>query len=60
MNLHRVQLFAYAFNERGLAAYRKSGFVEEGRRRQAIFREGAYHDVVLMGALRDEWLARFG
>jgi len=60
MNLHRVQLFTYEFNERAIAAYLKSGFVEEGRRRRAIFREGAYHDVVLMAALRDEWLPRFG
>jgi len=60
MNLHRVQLFTYDFNERARAAYRKSGFVEEGRRRQAIFREGAYHDVVIMSALRDEWLPAFG
>jgi RimJ/RimL family protein N-acetyltransferase len=59
MNLHRVQLFTYAFNERAIAAYVKSGFAEEGRRRQAIFRGGAYHDVVVMAALRAEWLAKF-
>jgi RimJ/RimL family protein N-acetyltransferase len=60
MNLNRVQLDTYAFNERAIAAYRKSGFVEEGRRRQARWSEGAYHDVILMSALRDEWLASFG
>jgi RimJ/RimL family protein N-acetyltransferase len=60
MNLNRVQLDTYAFNERALAAYRKSGFVEEGRRRQATFREGTYHDVVVMSALRHEWLPSFG
>ena len=59
MNLHRVRLDTYAFNERAIAAYLKSGFVEEGRMRQARFSGGAYHDVVVMGALRDEWLATF-
>jgi len=60
MNLHRVRLDTYAFNERAIAAYLKSGFAEEGRLRQARYSGGAYHDVVVMGALRDEWLARFG
>jgi len=54
MNMNRVQLHVFAFNERAQAAYRKAGFVEEGRRREAIFTEGAYHDTVVMSALRDE------
>ena len=60
MNLNRVQLDTYEFNDRAIAAYVKCGFVEEARRRQARWSEGAYHDVVVMGALRDEWLASFG
>ncbi len=55
MNLNRVELFVYAFNERARAAYRKCGFVEEGRRRQALYRQGAYHDFVVMAVLREEW-----
>jgi RimJ/RimL family protein N-acetyltransferase len=55
MNLNRVELTVYAFNERGQAAYKKAGFVEEGRRREAIYTEGAYHDIVVMSVLRDEW-----
>ena len=34
MNLNRVMLHVYAFNERAQTAYRKAGFVEEGRMRQ--------------------------
>ena len=55
MNLNRVELFVYSFNERAQAAYRKCGFVEEGRRRQALYRKGAYHDFIVMAVLRDEW-----
>ncbi len=55
MNLHRIQLEVLAFNERGQAAYRKCGFAEEGRRRDAWYGDGAYHDVVIMGVLRSEF-----
>ena len=55
MNMQRVELTVYDFNERGQAAYRKVGFVEEGRRREAIYTEGSYHDLIVMSVLRDEW-----
>jgi RimJ/RimL family protein N-acetyltransferase len=58
MNLNRVELFVYDFNARAQAAYRKCGFIEEGRRRQALYRAGAYHDLVVMSVLRAEWEAR--
>ena len=51
MNLHRIELTTMAFNERALAAYRKAGFREEGRRRDAVFHDGGYHDEVLMSVL---------
>lgn len=55
LNLHRIQLEAFGFNERAIATYRKAGFREEGRRRDSIYRNGAYHDEVLMSILRHEW-----
>jgi RimJ/RimL family protein N-acetyltransferase len=55
MNLNRVELDVFAFNERAIAAYRKCGFIEEGRRRQALYQEGVYHDVLVMGVLREEF-----
>jgi RimJ/RimL family protein N-acetyltransferase len=55
MNMNRVELTVYDFNERGQAAYKKAGFVEEGRRRQALYTEAAYHDIVVMSVLKDEW-----
>src|SRR5256885_3889053 len=55
MNLNRIQLTVYSFNERAQAAYRKAGFVEEGRLRQAMYREGVYHDILVMGLLRHEF-----
>lgn len=60
MNLHRIHLRVYDYNTRGQRSYTRIGFVEEGRLRQAHFRHGTWHDVVLMGILADEFFARHG
>jgi diamine N-acetyltransferase len=60
LNLHRIYLRVYAYNERGQRSYKKIGFVEEGRMREAHFRHGAWHDVVYMGILADEFFAAHG
>jgi RimJ/RimL family protein N-acetyltransferase len=58
MNLHRVDLTVDADNPRAIACYRKCGFVEEARMRQAIYSRGAYADQFVMGILREEFYAR--
>ncbi|HYM16736.1 MAG TPA: GNAT family protein [Dehalococcoidia bacterium] len=57
MNLNRVELDVFDYNDRAIACYRKCGFVEEGRRRQARYARGVYHDTVVMAVLRDGWRA---
>jgi RimJ/RimL family protein N-acetyltransferase len=57
MNLNRIELHVYDFNERAQASYRKCGFVDEGRMRDAHYAEGVYCDVVVMGLLRSAWLS---
>ncbi|HEY8489914.1 MAG TPA: GNAT family protein [Dehalococcoidia bacterium] len=57
MNLNRVELQVFDSNPRAQASYRKCGFVEEGRKRQAVFKGGRYHDVIIMGLLREEFQA---
>lgn len=57
LGLNRIGLGVWAFNDRAIAAYRKVGFVEEGRRRQMTFHAGRFYDEVLMGILRSEWEA---
>jgi RimJ/RimL family protein N-acetyltransferase len=58
LGLHRIQLDVWAFNERAVRTYLKAGFVEEGRRRDAVFHDGRWHDEVLMSALATDpgWL----
>jgi RimJ/RimL family protein N-acetyltransferase len=55
LNLHRIYSSAHAFNERSLRLHRRVGFKEEGRRREARFKNGVYCDEVEFGLLRDEW-----
>jgi RimJ/RimL family protein N-acetyltransferase len=57
LNLNRVYLQVFENNLRGIRAYKATGFVEEGRMRQAKFSNGKYLDVLLMSVLRDEWQA---
>ena len=58
LGLHRVALAVFAFNERAIRAYRAVGFVEEGRSREAIWRDGRFWDELQMSILQDEWRAR--
>lgn len=60
LNLRRVTLGVFAYNPRAIRAYQKAGFKEEGRLRQYVLREGQRHDMIIMGALRDEWLQSTG
>jgi len=53
--MHRVALEVLADDPRAVACYRKVGFVEEGRLRQRDWRDGSYHDVLVMSILDDEW-----
>jgi RimJ/RimL family protein N-acetyltransferase len=57
LNLNRVWLQVYEYNERALRVYEKVGFRTEGRLRQENFRDGRYWDTVVMGVLREEWEA---
>jgi RimJ/RimL family protein N-acetyltransferase len=52
LNLHRVYLSVFEGNRRAINAYRAAGFEYEGKLRQAAYIDGAWTDVVLMGALR--------
>lgn len=57
LNLHRVGLQVFEYNERARRVYEKVGFRQEGVLRQEHYREGRYWDTILMGLLREEWQA---
>jgi len=55
LRLHRVALTVFEFNERAIRAYRRCGFVIEGRARESISRDGRWWDELAMSVLSSEW-----
>jgi putative acetyltransferase len=49
--VRRIELDVFARNTAATALYRKFGFQVEGRRRQAVFRDGQYLDNLIMALL---------
>jgi RimJ/RimL family protein N-acetyltransferase len=60
LNLHRIGLSVFSFNERAIRSYRSCGFLIEGRAREAIWRDGRWWDEVSMSVLQADWVAMRG
>ena len=58
LNLNRISLDVYSTNHRAIRSYEKAGFVLEGRKRQAMYKNGHYVDILFMSVLRSEWKNR--
>ncbi|KAJ4163596.1 hypothetical protein LMH87_005316 [Akanthomyces muscarius] len=56
-NLHRIGLSVNSFNDRAVAVYKRLGFVEEGRAREAVYFDRQWYDIVHMSILEQEWEA---
>ncbi|MNI65860.1 hypothetical protein D3C73_1213840 [compost metagenome] len=55
LNLNRLELEVYDYNERAYRCYTSCGFKEEGRFRQKIYKHGKYCDVIIMSILAEEY-----
>lgn len=55
MNLQRVELFVLEDNERAKHLYEKSGFVYEGRKRKAKYKDGKFVDMLMYSILKSEF-----
>lgn len=55
LNLHRIELQVYDFNERAIRVYEKAGWVREGASRERHYHNGRFWDVINMAILRQEW-----
>lgn len=51
LGLHRIELTVNAENVRGISAYRRAGFEQEGVFRSKLFYGGCFHDQVVMAAI---------
>ncbi len=58
LNLHRLSITVFDYNQRAIRSYEKAGFSVEGRARKYLNREGQRYDMIFMGILRDEWQKR--
>lgn len=57
LNLHRISLNAFEYNERAVQCYINLGFQIEGRERMALSRDGRRWDLIYMGLLKSKWEA---
>jgi len=58
LNLYRLQLTVFEYNERAWTLYEQFGFQREGVYREFMQRGGRRYDMYLYGLLRPEWEAR--
>ena len=56
LNLNRIYLNVLKNNERAIKLYQKLGFVKEGIQKQAIYKNGCFHDLIIMAILKADYL----
>ena len=54
LGYHRLQLEIYGFNDRAIAHAERAGFVREGVKRRAYWRDGEWVDGVLFGLVAED------
>jgi RimJ/RimL family protein N-acetyltransferase len=54
MNLQKLRINVFDYNDRAKHVLDTHGFVQEGRLRREFYREGTYHDIVILSRFRDD------
>jgi RimJ/RimL family protein N-acetyltransferase len=57
MNINKIRLIVYSYNESAIKCYKKCGYRVEGILRQEVYKDGKYYDKISMGFLKVEYLA---
>jgi RimJ/RimL family protein N-acetyltransferase len=55
MDLHLIELWTLADNDRAIRMYERCGFAEDGRLRERSFKEGRWVDHLYMSVSREEF-----
>lgn len=58
LDMFRVSLKVYEYNERALNCYKKCGFVLEGKTRKSACIDGKFFDEYIMGILKSDFIAQ--
>ena len=56
LNMHNVCLHVHGDNARGISCYEKVGFKKCGQRREALFKNGKFVDLIQMDLLAPEYI----
>ncbi len=54
MNLHKLKATVFDFNLPAIRCYEKCGFVQEGILKDEVYREGKYHNAIVMALYKTE------
>lgn len=55
LDLNKVMLRVFAYNNGAIKCYEKAGFTKEGCFRQDVIIDGVAYDIIFMGILKSEW-----
>lgn len=55
LNLLRIYLDTISLNEKAISLYKKFGFKVEGNLVKHIYKNGTYHDLIIMGLLKTDY-----
>lgn len=55
LNMHRIWLRVFEENKGAIHSYEKVGFVHEGMMRDLDYKNGKYHNILIMSVLRQEY-----
>ena len=55
--LHRIEIGCFSWNDGARRLYEKLGFTFESRKREALWHDGSWHDIIEFAMLEDEWRA---
>lgn len=56
LNLNRIELIVLESNKNAINLYKKVGFIEEGKKRKCIFKNGKFVNVIIMSILNEEFI----
>ncbi|MEN9912740.1 MAG: hypothetical protein RLY66_148 [Candidatus Parcubacteria bacterium] len=59
LGLRKIISRVIAFNERSLAYSLHCGYLVEGRLKGQHFKEGKYHDEIVLGIFKEQWLPKY-
>lgn len=59
LNLRRVALEVFEYNQRAIKSYEKVGFQKEGYVRRSVFKDGQYWGEFIMAIFRDDYFQRY-